>query len=149
MSKKTISLISSATVMLVAIIFLFYSLQYSFGSELGPGAALMPFCLSAILLVLSGSYMVVAAKGKDIIEDMPDAEGKKNIFFIVCSMILYLVLLKPLGSVLSGGIFLFLLLRKSYKWHISALIAIVASASLFLLFAKVLDVNMPVNMFGF
>lgn len=147
--KKTTSIVSSAVVLLFSVVMLIYSLQYPFESDIGPGPGLLPFWLSLILMVLSIAYMVVAVKGEDSIEAMPTGKPLKEILFILICMVLYIFMLKYLGTVLAGTIFLFLLYRKSYKWYIALLISLGASVALFLLFAKLLNVNLPVNMFGF
>ncbi|MEG1774221.1 MAG: tripartite tricarboxylate transporter TctB family protein [Oscillospiraceae bacterium] len=148
--KKTnvLSIAGSITVMFFALIFLVYSLQYPMKSDMGPGPGMLPFWLSVLLVILAGAYMVVAFRGQDLIDELPDSQGKKNILMILLSMALYVVMLKFLGAVTAGVVFLFLHFRKSYKWPVALLIALVASAALFALFALLLDVNLPVNMFG-
>ena len=59
------------------------------------------------------------------------------------------VLLKPLGTVLAGTVFLFLLYRKSYRWYMALVISAVISIALFVVFRILLEVNLPINAFGF
>ena len=62
---------------------------------------------------------------------------------------LYVVLLKPLGSVLAGTVFLFLLYRSSYRWYTALGISVVVSVVIFVIFRVLLEVNLPVNALGF
>ena len=147
--KKMMSVISSLVVMGIAIMFLVYSLQYPFEGIIGPGPAVMPFCLSLILLVLSVPYLITALRGKDSVGTMPDVKGLFSILQILVFMALYVVLLKPLGTVLAGIVFLFLLYRKSYRWYVALGISAVVSIALFVVFRILLEVNLPINAFGF
>ena len=149
MDKKKISIISSIVVIAIAVMFLVYSLQYSFVGIIGPGPGVMPFCLSLILLVLSVSYLITALRGKDSIGRMPDKKGLFSILMILVYMAIYVVLLKPLGSVLAGIVFLFLLYRNSYRWYTALGISAIVSVFLFVVFRVLLEVNLPVNALGF
>ena len=142
MDKKKISIISSVVVLAIAVLFLVYSLQYPFEGIIGPGPGVMPFCLSLILLILSAAHLITSIRGKDSVSSMPD---KKVLLY----MALYVVLLKPLGSVLAGTVFLFLLYRSSYRWYTALGISVVVSVVIFVIFRVLLEVNLPVNALGF
>lgn len=149
MDKKKISIISSVVVLAVAVLFLVYSLQYPFEGIIGPGPGVMPFCLSLILLVLSVVHLITSIRGRDSISSMPDKKGLLNILLVLVYMAVYVVLLKPLGSVLAGIVFLFLLYRSSYRWYTALGISAVVSIVIFVIFRVLLEVNLPVNAFGF
>ena len=149
MDKKKISIISSLVVLAIAIMFLVYSLQYSFVGIIGPGPGVMPFALSLILLILAVSSMITAFRGKDSVGSMPDRKGLLSILMILVYMAIYVVLLKPLGSVLAGIVFLFLLYRTSYRWYVALGISAIVSIFLFVVFRVLLEVNLPINAFGF
>ncbi len=148
--KNRTSIISALCVMAVSIVFFVYSLMYPYrGEDIGPGPGFLPFWLSLILFVLSLSYLYVAVKGEDSVEAMPDRQGKKNIIGILLYMIAFLAVLPWVGFNVASSVFLFVLFIKSYKWHISLLTAVGTSIILFVLFNNFLQVNLPVNMFGF
>jgi putative tricarboxylic transport membrane protein len=123
--------------------------MYSYTSEIGPGPGFLPLWLSGILFVLSIVYLCVVLKGQDSVEPMPDKQGRKNILFILLDMVMFAVMLPSLGFTLSGTVFLYLLLVKSYKWYVALLTAFGSCLFLFLLFSVLLKVNLPMNMFGF
>jgi Tripartite tricarboxylate transporter TctB family. len=136
-------------VMLVSIVFFVYSLMYPYTSELGPGAGFLPLWLSGVLFILSLAYLRVAFKGEDSTEPMPDRKGWKNIFFILFCMAAFVALLPLLGFVVTGSIFLFVLLIGSYRWYVALPTAVGTSVFLFVLFSILLKVSLPVNTFGF
>jgi putative tricarboxylic transport membrane protein len=135
--------------MLIAVVFFVYSLMYPYTSELGPGPGFLPLWLSGILFILSLSYLYVAFKGEDFVEPMPDKQGLKNIIFILLCMIIFVVMLPLAGFVISGTVFLYVLFAQNYKWHIALFTALGSSVFLFVLFSKFLQVNLPVNIWGF
>lgn len=147
--KIKANILSGFVVMSVALGFFTYSLTYPYTSEIGPGAGFLPLWLSAVLFVLSLVYLYVVFTGKDSVEPMPDAQGRKNIFFIVLCMILFVVLLPFLGFITSGTLFLYVLLIKNYKWPVALFTAFISSLLLFLIFSVLLRVSLPVNLFGF
>ncbi len=148
--KNKISIISALCVMIVSIVFFVYSLMYPYsGEDIGPGAGFLPFWLSLILFVLSLAYLYVAVKGEDSVEPMPDRQGKKNIIFILISMVAFLIALPWAGFNVSSSVFLFVLFIPNYKWYTSLLISVCTSAFLFVIFNNFLQVNLPVNALGF
>ena len=149
MKNKT-GIIGGFSVMLLAIVFFVYSLMYPYrGEDIGPGPGFLPLWLSGILFILSLAYLYVAFKGEDSVEPMPDRQGRKNIVFILLCMVAFLVMLPLAGFVVASTVFLFVLFIKSYKWYIALATALGSSVFLFVLFNNFLQVNLPVNMFGF
>ncbi|WP_310192989.1 tripartite tricarboxylate transporter TctB family protein [Neobacillus niacini] len=138
-------------VFLIAAVFLVQSFQFSYKSELGPGPGFSPVWLSGILVVLSILYFLESVSGKNAGsgEEWPKGQALKNILFILACLAVFLILVSFTGFVVSGSIFLFLLLFKAYKWYTSLLISIGVSIILFWLFDGVLGVSLPVNGLGF
>jgi hypothetical protein len=64
-------------------------------------------------------------------------------------MIMYVILLPVAGFVISSIIFLSAMLAKGYKWHANLAISTAVSISLFVLFTIFLEVQLPVNAWGF
>lgn len=133
----------------VGIVFFVYSLQYPYESELGPGSGMMPLWLSGILILLALAYLASVLKGKDSAEKWPARKSQLEMLFILCNMGLFVLLLPVLGFNLSGALFLFVFLRRSYPWARSLAISAGASVFLFLLFTEGFATPLPVNMFGF
>lgn len=147
--KSNLGIWGGLSVLFFAIIFFVYSLEYPYSDELGPGPGFLPVWLSGLLIILSLIYIYEAYRGKDSAESMPAREAQKTMAFILMTMILYVVFLPLIGFNLTSTMFLFALLYKAYNWYTSLAISIVTSTFLFLLFAKFLDVQLPVNALGF
>lgn len=148
----------------ISLVFFFNALKYPYSSEFGPGPGFFPVWLSGILFVLSTVYLFTSFKGQKPEPDPEQAprsnvtdgseekeankDAWKNIAFILVCMIAFVILLPNLGFTVSAALFLFVLLIRSYKWYVSAATAAGVSVFLFWLFAKVLEINLPVNALG-
>ena len=149
MTINKVGLSGSVFTLAVGVIFFAYSLQYPYESELGPGPGMLPLWLSGILIVLSLAYLASVFKGKDSAEKWPKKKSQLEMAFILGSMALFVVLLPIIGFNLSCILFLFVFLRRNYRWYTSLGISAAASLSLFLLFTEGFATPLPVNMFGF
>ncbi|TXT50292.1 MAG: Tripartite tricarboxylate transporter TctB family [Spirochaetes bacterium] len=139
----------SLAVMGVGIVFFIYSLQFPYTSEIGPGPGFFPRWLSGFLIVLGVLYMSNSIRGKDKSEKLPSEKGLSSILFILGSMVGYVALIGFLGFITTSAAFLFLLLRKAYRWYVSLAISAIASLFLYALFALFLRVQLPMNGLGF
>jgi putative tricarboxylic transport membrane protein len=137
------------SVLALATVFFVVSLAYPYTSEYGPGPGLFPQWISGTLIVLAVLYIIASVKGTHPGEPMPEARSLRNILFIVMSMALFVLLLPVLGFNVCGTLFLFALLFKSYKWLVNLAISAGATVFLYVLFAILLDVRLPVNSLGF
>ena len=149
MTTNRMGLSGALFTLTIGIVFFAYSLQYPYESELGPGPGMLPLWLSGILVVLSLAYLASVLKGKDSSEKWPQKKSQLEMVFILGSMALFVVLLPIIGFNLSCILFLFVFLRRNYRWYASLGISTAASLSLFLLFTKGFATPLPVNMFGF
>lgn len=135
--------------LLVALGFFFYSLQYPYHSELGPGPGMLPLWLSGILILLSLTYLHSVWKGTDSSEEMPDKKAQREMLFILTSMGLFVLLLPVLGFNIAGSLFLFMFLRRAYTWYTSLAISVGATVFLYLMFTVGFGTPMPHNVLGF
>lgn len=147
--KNKVGLSGGIFVLVFSLIFFFYSLEYPYTSELGPGPGMLPVWLAGILVILAIMYLYSVFKGKDSADTAPDKAAQKEMAFILGSMSLYVFLLPILGFNLSSILFLFVFLRKGYNWYISLGISVFTSVFLYLLFTEGFATPMPVNIFGF
>ena len=149
MATNKVGLSGAAFTLAIGVIFFAYSLQYPYESELGPGPGMLPLWLSGILIVLSLAYMASVFKGKDSSEKWPEKKSQLEMAFILGSMALFVILLPIIGFNLSCILFLFVFLRRNYRWYVSLGISATASLVLFFLFTEGFATPLPVNMFGF
>ncbi|WP_248930764.1 tripartite tricarboxylate transporter TctB family protein [Paenibacillus hamazuiensis] len=137
-------------VLLLSLVLLVTSFSYPYkkiGLGLGPG--FFPVWLSVILMVLSCFYIYDSFKSKENSQTtFPRGDVLRNILFILGCLVLFVVLISFIGFVLTGTLFLFLLLYRGYKWYANIAISLSVSVFLFWLFGSVLQVALPVNAFG-
>ena len=144
-----VGLAGALSVLSIGIVFLIYALQYPYASELGPGPGMMPLWLSGILIVLALAYLYSVVKGKDSAEEWPEKKAQLEMAAILGNMAMFVILLPIVGFNLAATLFLFLFLRRSYRWIKSLAISLGVSIFLFLLFTEGFASPLPVNMFGF
>jgi putative tricarboxylic transport membrane protein len=136
-------------ILLFALLFFLQSLAFPYIGPLGPGPGFFPVWLSGILFILAILYIIESIKGANASEEpVPDKKALKNIVFIVACMIVFAVMLPYAGFVLSGTVFLFLLLYREYRWYANLGISFGISFFTFWLFGSVLGVALPVNPLG-
>lgn len=144
-----VGLSGALSVLAIGLVFFVYSLQYPYESDLGPGAGMLPLWLSGLLILLALAYLYAVIKGKDSAEDWPEWKAQIEMAFILGNMALFVILLPLIGFNLAAALFLFLFLRRSYRWDKSLAISAGVSVFLFLLFTEGFASPLPVNMFGF
>jgi putative tricarboxylic transport membrane protein len=146
---KKVGLGGALFVLAIGLTFFIYSFQYPYGSELGPGPGMLPRWLSGILVLLALAYLYAVIKGKDTSEAWPEKKATLEMGFILGNMALFVISLPIIGFNLAGTLFVFLFLRRNYRWYKALAISVASSVILFLMFTKGFASPMPVNMFGF
>lgn len=136
--------------LLFSFVLLYQSFAFSYSDEYGPGPGFFPVWLSGSLLILSLLYIYESIRTHDSAQEpvMPRGEGLKKNLFVAFSLIMFVVLLNFAGFVLSGVIFLYILLYKAYRWYISAGISLGVTLFVFWLFSSIFGIPLPVNGFG-
>lgn len=125
------------------------SLHYDYIGQFGPGPAMFPIWLSAILGILSFLYIMESLKIPVLFHDiLPEKEGRRNLYKIIGSLVLLVCIISFTGFLIASTIFLFILLHGGYKWYMSLGIAFFISICLDLLFVVFLQIPLPVNSFG-
>jgi putative tricarboxylic transport membrane protein len=121
------------------------SLSLTYSSDLGPGPGLFPRWLSAALMLLSLLYIAGSVRGERIMwsEVMPKGKDLRNVGMVLVAVLIFILLLSPLGFIMSGSIMLVILLIRSYKWYWTCAIAVGTSLFLYFVFSTGLDVPLP------
>lgn len=126
-----------------------FSLEYS--GPYGPGPGLFPRWLSGILIILSIIYIgsSIGKSGMSFKDLFPPKKVFFRILTIIGSILLFIIIAPYVGFNIACILSLFILLAAEYKWYsafgISALVTIV----LFVCFDGILNVPLPVNIWGF
>jgi putative tricarboxylic transport membrane protein len=125
------------------------ALRLQIGTPLHPQPGFFPFLGGIALSFLSGILLVQAALGRSTGSEAFGKVGPPAI--VVAGMALYVAALEPVGyipaTVLIAGLILRVLGVRS--WRTLGLTSLVLSFGTYLLFARVLGIDLPVGVLGF
>lgn len=143
------------------------SIELGLWARLGPGPGFFPLVLGSLLTVLSlmwvaeevrahrapaADELVAPAEPElDIPEEPTEELRPRLVVAIVVSLVLLAVLMPVIGFQLAMLFFLVFHLRVLGKrrWLVTAVISLVGSFGVFILFTRVLAVNLPAASIGF
>ncbi|MFY0545891.1 tripartite tricarboxylate transporter TctB family protein [Brevibacillus sp. H7] len=149
MLKKNASTWAGMFFLGIAILFFMESLHYEYIGQFGPGPAMFPVWLSAILGVLSLLYIAESFRNPlPFLDFLPAKEGRRNIVNIIGLLAFLICIISFTGFVIASTIFLFVLFNGEYKWYTSLGMAFCISICLFVLFDVLLQIPLPVNILG-
>lgn len=126
-------------------------------TSLGPGPGLLPLILGVALVGLSLTWLVqtVVERRRASAVDTGEAPGepldRPYVLGIVGGLIVLASLMELLGFQISMAVFLFaeLLLLGKQRWWVAAPVALVGSVGVFVLFDRVLAVQLPLSSLPF
>lgn len=124
------------------------SLEYY--GQYGAGPGLLPTWLSGILALLSIIYIINSLKevNVNLFELLPRGKVLFQLLKIVGSIFLFILISPYAGFVIASIIVLLILLIPEYKWYSAFGISSVITFVLFFGFKTVLNIPLPVNMWG-
>lgn len=130
------------------------SLKSDIGRLHAPGPGFLPFWSAVVLGLFAIILIVVSNVRKHLkakIADLWKGMEWQKVFWVVCSLFLYTLLLSKLGYLIATfGLMLFAtatIERRRIGWHF--LIALVIVLASYLIFDVFLDTKLPKGFFGF
>jgi len=148
-------LTSSAFWALVGILFCIGGIHYGIRRSGIPGPGFLPFVTGLILVALSLILLISRLlKRRDeadsIGEPMPGGQALRRILKALGALCLYVLILEPLGFMLTTFLFMVLVLRlEPRRWTFIIPVAIGATAFFFVLFKILLRVPLPSGILGY
>ena len=135
--------------LVIGILYLIGSLLLPIGTLATPKGGLFPLIVAIFLVAMSIALLVGFPKGTrgavDAIEAFPKGQDRNRVLAVASALILYSVLLKPMGYLLSTvalmGVIVHLLGLRG--WVRVALAAILTGVLSYYLFAFILEVPLP------
>jgi putative tricarboxylic transport membrane protein len=123
-------------------------------STFEPGVGFFPLWLGVLMATLSVILMVTSwlrsadSEKKTV---FPGRQALTAIVLLMAGLAVYILLLEVLGFLVDTMFFAAYLMRvvMREKWKMALLIAVITSASLYLIFQILLQINLPKNMLGF
>lgn len=146
---------SSMFWILIGILFCIGGLHYGIRRSGIPGPGFLPFATGLILVALSlilllSRFLKRRDEAGAIGEPMPRGEALRRILKALGALCLYVLILEPLGFLLTTFLFMILALRlEPRRWTFILTLAIGATAFFFLLFKVLLRVPLPPGILGY
>ena len=134
----------------------FWSATFPFGGLKDPGPAFLPLGCGLILILL-GSIMIFQEKTrhadlstKPFERLLPHGAAGKRVGFAMGSMLLSIILLTPLGFVLTVFFLILFLMRTIHpqKWRVAIFYAFVSAVGSFIVFKVLLRTQLPGGFLG-
>jgi putative tricarboxylic transport membrane protein len=146
---------SSLFWILTGILFCIGGFHYGIRRSGIPGPGFLPFVTGLLLVALSLALLISRLLNRrdtagSIGEPMPRGEAFRRILIVLGALCLYVVLLEPLGFLLTTFLFMVLALRlEPRRWTFILPAAIGATAFFFCLFKVLLRVPLPSGILGY
>jgi putative tricarboxylic transport membrane protein len=145
--------ITATCFLLLGIAYLAGSLKLPMGSAVKPGAGLFPLLVGVSLTILSLLLLIFALKQKEASpkdqEPFPQGKDRQRVAAVAITLILFVVLLKPLGYGVSSALLMAATLRLLglRSWGKIVLISILTAAISYYLFDSLLGTPLPRGLF--
>jgi putative tricarboxylic transport membrane protein len=146
--------IAAVFFLMVGCFFAVYARRVEIGTFTEPGPGFLPFWAGLTLTAMSvalllGSYRKQIAQARPSF--FPRSDSWKRVLATFLSLILYNVLLTPLGFTLTTFLFLLFLVKWIFPqtWRRTLLVSILGSLGARLLFIHFLETQLPKGILGF
>lgn len=126
------------------------SLSMNYYGKYGPGPGLFPLWISGLLVILSVMY-IIDSIGKESLSFknvIPEKRIVKKLATILGAILFFIITAPYLGFFSASTIAVTMLLWKDYSWRWSVGIAVILTAVLSVIFGTLLDIPLPVNIWG-
>ena len=140
---------------LIGILFCIGGFHYGIRRSGIPGPGFLPFVTGIILVALSlilliSRFLDRGGRAGPKEEPMPGGLALSRILIVLGALCLYVLILEPLGFMVTTFLFMIVLLRlEPRKWMFILLVSIGATAFFFVLFKVLLRVPLPAGVLGY
>lgn len=121
--------------------------------EFGPGMGFLPFWLSVIMTVLSVLLLFDASmrKGASGGNPFPAPKALLNVVLVIAGLGVFVAVLDTVGFAVSTTLYIVYLIAVVQKepWLKSAIVSVLSTGGLYVVFEVLLEVKLPKNIFGF
>ena len=128
--------------------------QWPYLAKDGPGPGFFPLWIGIILMALAGAYIVLqitaAARGKSDV-DRTSWKGSGPVLTGWAALIVAVALLKPLGFTAAYALLTIFLIRFVFRqaWKAAVIVGVVSAVAFWIVFVKLLRVQLPAGPWGF
>jgi hypothetical protein len=126
------------------------SFSYEYYSKYGPGPGLFPLWLSGTLMILTLVFMRQSLKNAvdPKTKFLPKRKELINVLEIVGSIILFIIIVPYTGYIVADILMLLILFIREFKWYSGLAISTLITLILYVVFQVMLQVQLPVSIFG-
>jgi len=139
--------------LIFSIIIAYTSWQMPQRVEFGPGMGFLPFWLAVLMAVLSVLLLFDASVRKSVSagNPFPTPQALRNVGLVIAGLGVFIAVLPAIGFAVSTVLYIAFLLAIVQKapWLKSAIVALLSTGGLYLVFEILLEVKLPKNIFGF
>ena len=130
------------------------SLELGFGAVATPGAGFFPFCGGVLIGVFTLLHLFITVMKRETArEDNPSEAGEwKKTTLVIISLFLYPLFMNKLGYIVTTFLlmaFLFLILGEARRFWLKGAGALFVTLFTFFVFHGLLNVRLPLGIFGF
>lgn len=131
-------------------VYLIFARQLAFGSLSYPKGGFIPQITGWAAVIISGYLFVKSLLGKGDSKDVKVQIDWKRFAALMFSIVVYIVLLKPVGYIVSTVLVLFAVLKIGgvKGWKIPCVISLCTSVFFYLVFKIALSVPLPAGIIG-
>jgi putative tricarboxylic transport membrane protein len=145
---KKQDLISGTASLFIGLAFTLGGFRYGFGAWKNPGPGFLAILFGVLLMALSASLLAMTLRGAAEGANMPfwrSKGGWRPVLYSVLSLIVYMLILRKVGFLLTTFLFIFFLLRFvcGKRWVISVAVAVAFSLVSYGLFSVLLGTPLP------
>jgi hypothetical protein len=145
--------ITGIVMLIFSIIIAYTSWQMPQRVEFGPGMGFLPFWLAVLMAVLSVLLLFDASVRKSVSagNPFPTPQALRNVGLVIAGLGVFIAVLPAIGFAVSTVLYIAFLLAIVQKapWLKSAIVALLSTGGLYLVFEILLEVKLPKNIFGF
>jgi putative tricarboxylic transport membrane protein len=149
MFAKTVAFWAGLVLFSFSLLIFITSFQYEYVTGFGPGPGMLPLWLSAFMALLALIYLAQTIRHPASHQGMlPTKRAIYENGGILLYLILFICIVEYTGFTVASTMLLFLLFRGQFRWFVALCVAGGSSVFMFWLFAVILKLSLPVNIFG-
>lgn len=151
---KKADVISAIVLLVLSGFVLYQSWLMPESKTFGPGPAFLPGWLGVVLAVLATILLISALRRSPSAEDknpFPLGGAMLAVGKVLGGLAVFALLMETIGFIVNTFLFVLYLMRTTQRerWPMAALIALLTTAGLYMVFRVLLKISLPTNIYGF